>query len=76
MSYFEQLLTGKDNQTHDIARWSWALSFILLAIVALWQVIHSNAISLRELAESIGLISGAHSAAILAKKDTEPVEVK
>jgi hypothetical protein len=76
MSYFEQLLTGKDNQTHDIARWSWALSFILLAIVALWQVIHSNAISLRELAESIGLISGAHSAAIWAKKDTEPVEVK
>ena len=76
MKYFDQLLTGKDNQTHDIGRWSWALSFLVLVIVALWEVVHANAVSLRELAESLGLISGAHSASIWAKKDTEPNEVK
>ena len=76
MKYLDELLTGKDNQTQDIARWSWALSFIVLVIVALWEVIHSNAVSLRELAESLGLVSAAHSASIWAKKDTEPDEVK
>jgi hypothetical protein len=52
------------------------LSFLALIVIAIWQVANANAVSLRELAESLGLVSGAHSASLWAKKDTEPNENK
>jgi len=76
MNWFNHLVTGKDNQTHDIGRWSWMLSFLALIVIAIWQVANANTVSLRELAESLGLVSGAHSASLWAKKDTEPSENK
>ena len=66
------LLTGADNKTNDIARWSWMLSFLAIIIGAGYQMLHSNMPSLREFAEAIGIISGAHGAAVMLKKDTEP----
>ena len=72
MDFLKNIVTGKDNETHDIGRWSWVLSFLAVVIIGLWQVINGNAVSLRELAESLGLVSGAHSASLWAKKDTEP----
>ena len=72
MDFLKNIVTGKDNETHDIGRWSWVLSFLAVVIIGLWQVIDGNAVSLRELAESLGLVSGAHSASLWAKKDTEP----
>jgi hypothetical protein len=72
MDFLKHIVTCKDNETHDIGRWSWVLSFLAVVIIGLWQVIDGNAVSLRELAESLGLVSGAHSASLWAKKDTEP----
>jgi hypothetical protein len=72
MDFLKNIVTGKDNETHDIGRWSWVLSFLAVVIIGIWQVVNGNAVSLRELAESLGLVSGAHSASLWAKKDTEP----
>jgi len=68
------LLTGVDNKTHDIARWSWLLSFLAIVLGAGYEVIHSQLPSLRDFAEAVGIISGAHGAAVMLKKDTEPKE--
>jgi hypothetical protein len=70
--FLNQLLTGKDNHTQDIARWSWMLSLGAVIIGAGYELIHSNVLNLREFAESVGIISGAHGAAVMMKKDTEP----
>lgn len=68
----KQLLTGKDNQTYDIARVAWAISILAVLSVAGYQVIANGTVSLRELAESLGIVSGAGGASVWAKKDSEP----
>ena len=66
------MLTGKDNQTFDIARVAWLVSLLAVLLVAGYQVIEHGAVSLRELAESLGIVSGAGGASVWAKKDAEP----
>ena len=66
------LLTGKDNQTYDIARVAWLISLLAVLGVAGYQVAMHGAVSLRELAESLGIVSGAGGASVWAKKDAEP----
>ena len=66
------LLTGKDNKTQDIARWSWFTTTISVIAGAVWNAIHTNSVNLTDFAQAIGIISGAHGAAVLMKKDTEP----
>jgi hypothetical protein len=68
------ILTGRDNKTHDIARWSWVLSFFAVVLGAGYELVQGHLPSLRDFAESIGIISGAHGAAVLMKKDAEPKE--
>jgi hypothetical protein len=68
---FKQLLTGKDNQTLDIGRVTWFIGFIAIIGIACFEVIHSN-ISLRELAEALGIVSAAGGASVMMKKDAEP----
>jgi len=70
--FLNQLLTGKDNQTHDIARWTWLVGFIAIICIAVYEVMQAHQISLTELAEALGLISGAGGASVMMKKDTEP----
>ena len=72
MNIFTHLLTGKDNQTFDIARVAWLVSLLAVLLVAGYQVIVHGAVSLRELAESLGIVSGAGGASVWAKKDAEP----
>jgi hypothetical protein len=68
----KQLLTGKDNQTHDIARWTWLVGFVAIICIAIYEVMQAQHISLTELAEALGLVSGAGGAATMMKKDAEP----
>jgi hypothetical protein len=68
----KDLLTGKDGKTHDIARWSWMISMLAILVGAGYELAHSATVSLREFAESIGIIAGAHGAAVMLKKDAEP----
>ena len=67
----KQLLTGKDNKTYDIGRVTWLLGFIAVIGLAVYEVMH-GAVSLRELAEALGIVSGAGGASAMMKKDTEP----
>ena len=66
------LLTGKDGQTHDIARWSWMVSMLAIIIGAGYELYQSVSVSLRDFAEAVGIIAGAHGAAVMMKKDAEP----
>ena len=68
----KQLLTGKDNATYDIARVVWFVSILAVLGVAGYQTYAYGAISLRELAESLGIVSASGGASIWAKKDAEP----
>ena len=68
----KHLLTGKDNTTYDIARVAWMISLLAVLCVAGYQVVMHGAVSLRELAESLGIVSGAGGASVWAKKDAEP----
>lgn len=67
----KQLLTGKDNATYDLARVTWLLGFIAVIGLAGYEVVH-GAVNLRELAEALGIVSGAGGASAMMKKDTEP----
>ena len=67
----KQLLTGKDNATYDLARVTWLFGFIAIIVLAGYEVMRSS-VSLRELAEALGIVSGAGGASAMMKKDTEP----
>jgi hypothetical protein len=67
----KQLLTGKDNETYDLGRVTWMLGTFAILIFAAYQITSAQ-VSLRELAEALGIVSGANGASIFMKKDTEP----
>ena len=62
------LLTGKDNKTHDIARWAWLGGFLLVAIVAIGLIYTGKEISLTELAGALGIVSGSGAASVAGKQ--------
>ena len=68
----KQLFTGKDNETHDLGRYSWAASMASVIGGGAWNAIQSGAIDLMQLAQAIGVVAGVHGAVLWAKKDTEP----
>jgi hypothetical protein len=70
-SILKQLLTGKDNNTYDLGRVAWLVGLVAVIGVAAYEMMHGT-VSLRELAEAIGIVSGASGVSIMAKKDTEP----
>jgi len=67
----KQLLTGKDNKTYDLARVTWLLGFVAVIGLAGYEVMHGS-VNLRELAEALGIVSGASGASVMMKKDAEP----
>ena len=70
-TFLKQLLTGKDNQTYDIGRVTWLLGTVTVIALAAFEVTTAQ-ISLRELAEALGIVSAAGGASTMMKKDTEP----
>ena len=66
------LLTGKDNQTHDLGRWTWFIGFVAIIAIATYEVMQSKAISLTELASALGIVSGAGGASVMMKQNSEP----
>ena len=61
------ILTGKDNQTHDIARWAWMLGFLVVAGAAIYFIYSGKEISLTELAGALGIVSGSGAASVAGK---------
>jgi hypothetical protein len=68
---FKQLLTGKDNETYDLGRVSWLVGMVAVIGLAAYEVMHSS-VSLRELAESLGIVSAASGASVAMKQNAEP----
>lgn len=72
MMTLKTLLTGRDNSTQDLGRWSWAVTTLAVICGGGWNAIHTGAVDLTQFAQAIGLIVSAHGAALWAKRDTEP----
>jgi len=64
---FTHILTGKDNKTHDIAKWAWMLGFLLVGSSAIYLIYAGKEISLTELAGALGIISGSGAASVAGK---------
>jgi len=62
------ILTGKDNKTHDIARWAWMLGFLLVGSAAIYLIYSGHEISLTELAGALGIVSGSGAASVAGKQ--------
>jgi len=63
----KHILTGKDNQTHDIAKWAWMLGFVLVGASAIFLIYSGKEISLTELAGALGIVSGSGAASVAGK---------
>ena len=62
------ILTGKDNETHDIAKWAWMLGFLLVGCSAIYLIYTGKEISLTELAGALGIVSGSGAASVAGKQ--------
>lgn len=72
MKLMRQMVTGKDNCTHDLARWSWLVTTVATVLGALWNAAQTGVADLLQFAQAIGILCSTHGAALLLKKDTEP----
>lgn len=72
MKWLRDLFTGIDGVTHDLGRWSWAVSLVSVIGAAGMNWIHGAVIDLQSLANAIGVVVAAHGASLFMKKDTEP----
>jgi hypothetical protein len=67
-----QLLTGKDNKTHDLGKWSWAICLAACLALAYWHERQKVRVTLQELSISLTTIAAGHAAALGLKSKTEP----
>ena len=73
LSIFTQLLTGQDNQTHDIARWLAALSVLTgLALQIYVTVQLKQPLDLQQFGIGMGTLLAGFGAAIKLKENSEP----
>ena len=72
MGLCRQLVTGKDNQTHDLGRWSWVISMAAVLAHDGWQVWHGVQADVQSLAIALAAVAAAHGMAIGLKGKTEP----
>jgi hypothetical protein len=71
--FLKQLVTGKDNQTHDVIRWAAVLGVLqALGLSAFDVVAHNAHFNLQEFGIGLGALLAAVGAALGMKKDTEP----
>lgn len=70
---FTQLLTGKDNQTHDIARWLVMLSFVVGLGLQIYVVVEKGKdFDLQQFGTGLGLMFAGFGSAIKLKETSEP----
>jgi hypothetical protein len=69
--FIRQLLTGKDNETYDIGRFTWLVGTVAVIVLAFYEVMNGH-VNIRDLAESLGIVSAAGGASVAMKGKTEP----
>jgi len=72
VGHLRRMICGRDNQTLDLGRLSWAVSTIAILVLAAWHERHAITVSLQELGMSLGAVVAAHGAALGLKAKTEP----
>ena len=72
INILRQMFTGKDGVTHDMGRYSWALSFAAVLALTAFHCWKGTAPSITELAASLVAVATGHGAALFFKRDTEP----
>lgn len=70
------VFTGKDNKTYHIAKFSWALSILVICAVMIHRAWHGQDVDLMAAAGALATIATSHSAAIWGTKTTEPEDAK
>jgi hypothetical protein len=68
------LLTGKDNQTHDIVRWSLLYSILVLTAGLVFNAVHTGLFDIEKFYLGSAAVVGAHGFGLMMKKGTEPEE--
>lgn len=69
----KQLLTGADNETHDIGRWFAAISGCAGVFLQGWSVIaQHNAFNMQEFGVGVGALAAGIGAMLKLKESTEP----
>jgi hypothetical protein len=73
MDWFKHIVTGKDNQTHDVVRWGAVLGTLQALGLSSYDVIAHNAhFDLQAYGVGLGTLFAAVGAALGMKKDSEP----
>ena len=66
------VFTGRDNQTLDLGRLSWAASYLAVVGHDGWLIYKGTPGSVRDLAIALAAVAAAHGAALGLKASTEP----
>lgn len=70
--WFKKLMSGLDNETPDMGRWSWLTSTAAVIVAAGWNATHGAITDLMQLAQALSAVAIAHGGALWAKAKTEP----
>jgi hypothetical protein len=69
-----QILTGKDNETHEVIRWLTVLSVILGHALLIYDVVYrGKPFNLQEYGVGVGALFVAAGVALRLKENDEPV---
>jgi len=68
----QQLLSGKDNSTPDLARYAWLLANLAIIGTAAAATFKGMPVSLTELAGALGIANTSGAVATKLKETTEP----
>lgn len=74
MKFLKDIVTGADNETHDIGRWSWIVSLFGVIGVVCFNIYHGAIVDVLNMSQALGAVVLAHGGALFAKSKTEPVE--
>jgi hypothetical protein len=67
-----EVLTGIDGQSHDLGRYSWLGSFLLITAIAIWHEFRGIAVDLTILAAALGANAVTHAASLFVQRSVEP----
>jgi hypothetical protein len=68
----KDLMTGKSGEDHDIGKYSWLGSSVVITVAGIWNAVHGVTFDLVQVASAFGIIAGAHGGALALKSKTEP----
>jgi len=70
--FIKHCLTGKDNETFDLARVLWAMGALAFIAFVGWNVYRTGAFDAQNFGTGFGLIMGSGGGSVWAKAKTEP----